>query len=256
MHAKRTIAAGFKIAMQTTDAANRLTDACKKSQSVRNHLARAIASTLPQIDEKNVEVQDCRTVKERRLDAVTRLHSAERKLSSFFSKTLVEFIAGTPAANAAALSRDALTTGAVSFTVAVNNAFQSNSQLSGLKAENAQLASLETIDYDDYGNPITTTTTTTSTLAQSTLAADSTTNTAAMAGIVAGIIFCVLFICFIIAIVCYMLSHKNSEPNLNQGNQNQPGTDQSESEGDPQVTHDVVAGRDPREQAHVREFQV
>lgn len=224
---------------------------------MKEQLRIAIASTLPGIEPREVKVQYCEMVQDRRLDASARLHAA-RLLNQFFSNVLVRYSIETPASKKDLVSQEALEDSATALPVALNNAFQSSQSTSNLRAESAEAISANYVEYDDNGNLITTTSTTSTTLEQSTLAADSTTNTAAMAGIVAGIIFCVLFICFIIAIVCYMLSHRNSEPNLNQGNQNQPGTDQSESEGEPQSTADIVAGAQDGSlrPVHIREFQV
>jgi len=164
-----------------------------------------------------------------------------------------------PIAKKAAISQEALNQSAVALPVALNNALSNNPGTTNLNVIDAEAVPADYVEFDGDGNLITTTVTTSTTIVQSTLEADSSTDQAAMAGIVAGIIFCFLFLCFIIAIVCYMCSQRNSEPNLNQGNQNQPGTDQSESEGEPQATPDIVAGAQPdgaMRPAHIREFQV
>jgi len=255
VHAKVEVAAGYIVKTQSQDAANQLVSECE-NPDFRNQCECAIADSIGNgLTCKDVRIQTCEKVKNRRLDVATRLHSAERMLQQLYSSVKLSYTIAVEKAREAAVSLTSLEGGAVKLPIAMNNVFQSDPSISNLQAESASLSDVEYTEYDDNGKLVTTTSTTSTVVLQSTLAADSATNTAAMAGIVAGIIFCVLFICFIIAIVCYMMSRKNDEPNLNQGNQNQPGTE-SESEGDPQATADVVAGVSSPQQAHVREFQV
>jgi len=246
--------------MVTNDNAQLLVDECQKP-GIKAILAEAIADSLDKVTAKEVKVQRCEQVN-RRLDAAARLHSSGRQLNSFFSKVLVSYTLQVVAAKKEFVTQQKLDEASSSVVVAVRNKFKTEPALSSLNPEipaGAESVRANIVDFDQDGKSITTTSTTSTTLATTTLETNLAVEHAATAGIVAGIIFCVLFICFIIAIVCYMLNHRNSDPNLNQGNQNQPGTDQSESEGDPQATPDIVAGAQPdggRVQAHIREFQV
>jgi len=242
--------------MGTNDNAHLLVDRCQEP-GTKLILAEAIADAIHGVVSKEVRVQRCEMTPSRRLDATTRLHSVGRMLNQWFSNVLVSYTLQVVAAKKAQVSKEILNAAGASVAVAVNNRFRGSPGLQSLSAVSVEAVSADIVEFDQDGRLITTTSTTSTKLVESTLEEDSSTDQAATAGIVTGIMFCILFICFIIAFVWFMLNHRrNPHPNLNQ---NQPDTNQSESEGDPQATPDLVAGAEPNGggvQAHIREFQV